>query len=111
MRCERDDTLEPHRDTECFTGRTRGDIGHHCDPWFRGPHRHYGLRRKLLRRALRVQLLGNLTFIGGTILFALAGHLLEIALWAFVLDLCDGVADFSAALYCSAGNYTTVGSG
>jgi len=58
-----------------------------------------------------VQLLGNLTFIGGTILFALAGHLLEIALWAFVLDLCDGVADFSAALYCSAGSYTTLGSG
>jgi hypothetical protein len=53
----------------------------------------------------------NLTFIGCTTLFSLAGHFLEVALWAFVFDLCGGVADFRAALYCSAGNYTTVGSG
>jgi hypothetical protein len=53
----------------------------------------------------------NLTFIGCTTLLSLAGHFLEITLWAFVFDLCGGIADFRSALYCSAGNYTTVGSG
>ena len=44
-------------------------------------------------------------------LLSLGGHFLEVALWALVFDLCAGVADFRVALYCSAGNYTTVGSG
>src|SRR5580658_694430 len=69
------------------------------------------MRRDLQRGRLGVRLRVNLTFITGTTLLALAGHILEVALWAFVFDLCGGVADFSAALYCSAGSYTTVGSG
>jgi hypothetical protein len=69
------------------------------------------MRRDLLRGWLGARLWVNLIFVTGTTLLALAGHILEVALWAFVFDLCDAVADFSAALDCSAGNYTTVGSG
>jgi hypothetical protein len=69
------------------------------------------MRRNLQSGRLGVRLWVNLTFITGTTLLSLAGHILEVALWAFVFVLCGGVADFSAALYCSAGSYTTVGSG
>jgi hypothetical protein len=69
------------------------------------------MRRDLERGRLGVRLSENLTFVGGTTLLSLAGHILEVALWAFVFDRCGAVADFRLALYCSAGNYTTVGSG
>jgi hypothetical protein len=68
------------------------------------------LRRNLQRRVLGVRLWVNLTFIMGATLLALAGHLVEIALWAFALDMCGAVADISAAIYSSAGSYTTSGS-
>jgi hypothetical protein len=70
-----------------------------------------GMRRDLQRGWLGVQLLRNLAFVLGTTLLALVGHLAEIALWAYILDLCGGVVGFSMALYSSAGSYTTVGSG
>ena len=35
---------------------------------------------------------------------------MEIALWAFALDISGAVADLSAAIYSSAGSYTTAGS-
>ena len=54
--------------------------------------------------------IGELTFVMSATLIALAGHLMEIALWAFALDICGAVADISAAIYSSAGSYTTVGS-
>jgi Ion channel len=69
------------------------------------------LHRDLQRGSIGVRLSRNLTFGDATTMIALAGHLLEIALWALVLDLCGGAADFITALYCSAGSYTTVGSG
>jgi hypothetical protein len=69
------------------------------------------VRRDLKRGWLGVRLWKNLTFVSGTTLLSLAGHILEVALWAFVFELCGALADFSAALYCSAGNYTTLGSG
>jgi Ion channel len=68
------------------------------------------MRRNLQRGQLGARLSVNLTFITGTTLLALAGHILEVVLWAFVFDLCGGVGGFSAALYCSAGSYTTLGS-
>ena len=52
----------------------------------------------------------NMTFIMSATLLALTGHLVEIALWAFVLNICGAVADISAAIYSSAGSYTTAGS-
>jgi hypothetical protein len=70
-----------------------------------------GMRRDLQRGRLGVRLGKNLTFVSGTALFSLAGHVLEIALWAFAFDLCGAAADSRQSLYCSAGNYTTVGSG
>lgn len=69
------------------------------------------MRRDLERGWLGARLWVNLTFVSGTTLLALVGHILEVALWAFVFKLCGGIAGFGAALYCSAGNYTTVGSG
>jgi hypothetical protein len=68
------------------------------------------LRRHLQRGVLGVRLWVNLTFVMGATLLALAGHLGEIALWAFALDLSGAVADISAAIYSSAGSYTTSGS-
>lgn len=62
------------------------------------------MRRDLQRGRLGVRLWVSLTFVTGTTLLGLAGHILEVALWAFVFDLCGGVANFSAALYCSAGS-------
>ncbi len=68
------------------------------------------LRRNLQRGLLGMRLWVNLTFIMSTTLLALVGHLAEIALWAFALDICGAVADISAAVYSSAGSYTTSGS-
>ena len=69
------------------------------------------LRRNLQRGVLGVRLWVNMTFIMSATLIALAGHLMEIALWAFALDICGAVADISAAICSSAGSYTTAGSG
>jgi hypothetical protein len=45
------------------------------------------LRRNVKRGVLGARLWLNLTFVMGATLLALAGHLLEVALWAFVLCL------------------------
>ena len=68
------------------------------------------LRRDLRRGVLGVRSWVNLTFILAAILLALAGHLAEIALWASALDVSGAIPDISAALYSSAGSYTTSGS-
>jgi hypothetical protein len=59
-----------------------------------------GLRRNLQHHVLGVRIWVNMTFIVGATLIVLAGHLVEIALWAFALDVCGAVAD----------SYTTSGS-
>ena len=68
------------------------------------------LRRNLQRGVLGTRVWVNLTFIMGATLLALAGHLGEIALWAFALDITSAVGDISAAIYSSAASYTTLGS-
>ena len=68
------------------------------------------LRSNLQRGVLGARIWVNMTFIVGATLLALAGHLVEIALSAFALDICGAVADISAAIYSSAGSYTTAGS-
>ena len=68
------------------------------------------LRRDLQRGVLGGRIWVNLTFIMGATLLAFAGHLGEIALWAFALDMTGAVADIGAAIYSSAGSYTTSGS-
>ena len=68
------------------------------------------LRRNLQSGGLGVRVWMNLTFVMGATLVALVGHFAEIALWAFALTISGAVADISAAIYSSAGSYTTVGS-
>jgi hypothetical protein len=68
------------------------------------------LRRDLKRGVLGARIWVNMTFIMAAVLIALAGHLAEIVLWAFTLDASGAVPDFSAAIYSSAGSYTTSGS-
>jgi hypothetical protein len=68
------------------------------------------LRRNLQRGVLGMRIWLNMTFVMSATLLALAGHLAEIALWAFALDLSGAVDNISAAIYSSAGSYTTAGS-
>ena len=68
------------------------------------------LRSNLQRGVLGARLSVNLIFVMGATLLALAGHLAEIGLWAFALDMSGAVADIGAAMYSSAGSYTTSGS-
>ena len=68
------------------------------------------LRRDLKRGLLGVRTWMNMTFIMAAILLALGGHLAEIAFWALVLGMSGAVPDIGAALYSSAGSYTTSGS-
>jgi len=69
-----------------------------------------------VRRDLRLGRVGprfwaNLTLITSATLLALAGHLVEIGLWAVVFDACGEFSNFAAAFYHSAVNYTTLGYG
>jgi hypothetical protein len=45
------------------------------------------------------------------ILYALAAHLMEIALWAVLYVICGEFPDFATAYYHSAVNYTSLGYG
>jgi len=67
------------------------------------------LRRDLKRGVLGARIWVNLTFVMGATLLALAGHLGEIAFWGLALDLTGAAPDLSAAIYSSAGSYTTSG--
>jgi hypothetical protein len=69
-----------------------------------------GLRRNLQRGLLGARIWVNMTFVSGVTLLALTGHLAEIALWGYVLDASGAVAGIGAAIYSSAGSYTTSGS-
>jgi hypothetical protein len=46
-----------------------------------------------------------------TISFALVAHLIEIALWAVLFEMCGEFSGFGIAYYHSAVNYTTLGYG
>ena len=68
------------------------------------------LRRDLQRGVLGARIWMSRTFVVSATLLALAAHLGEIGLWAFALDVSGAVADIRAAIYSSAGSYTTSGS-
>jgi hypothetical protein len=51
----------------------------------------------------------DLPIVGLTIAFALAAHLIEIALWALVLMICGQFTVLTTAYYHAALNYTTLG--
>jgi hypothetical protein len=67
------------------------------------------VRRDIHRGRAGVRFRTDLTIVTGATLLALAGHLVEMGLWAVAFDLCGEFSDFAAALYHSAGNYTTLG--
>jgi hypothetical protein len=68
------------------------------------------LRRNLKRGVFGARPWVILSFVMGATLLAFAGHLGEIPLWAFALDISGAATDISAAIYSSAGSYTTSGS-
>jgi len=53
----------------------------------------------------------DVAIVGLAITFALAAHLIEIALWAALFVICGEFSAFGAAYYHSAVNYTTLGYG
>lgn len=53
----------------------------------------------------------DIGIIALAISYALAAHLIEIALWAVLYVICGEFADFGTAYYHSAVNYTSLGSG
>ena len=68
------------------------------------------LRRNLQRGLLGGRFLVSMAFVMSVMVLALAGHFGAIALLAFVLDVSGAGIDISAAIYSSAGSYTTAGS-
>lgn len=57
------------------------------------------------------QFIKDLAIVIIVILIALVAHLIEISVWACVLEACGEFVDLSAAFYHSATNYTTLGYG
>jgi len=53
----------------------------------------------------------DLLIVSGVILLALLAHLIEIAIWGLVFDICEEFPHLSMALYHSAVNYTSLGYG
>lgn len=51
----------------------------------------------------------DFAIVAMTIAFTLVAHLVEIALWAVLLEWCGEFPQFGSAFYHSAGNYTSVG--
>jgi hypothetical protein len=70
----------------------------------------------VLRRARRLGHVGtnywtDFAIVAMTISFTLVAHLVEIALWAVLLEACGEFPQFGTAFYHSAGNYTSLGYG
>jgi Ion channel len=53
----------------------------------------------------------DMGIVGLAVLYALAAHLVEIAVWALLYVICGEFADFATAYYHSAANYTSLGYG
>ena len=53
----------------------------------------------------------DLAIVSGAVLVALAAHLVEITVWALVLELCSEFPHFAPAFYQSAMNYTSLSYG
>jgi hypothetical protein len=73
-----------------------------------------GLIVTQVRRDLQLGRVGtrfwtNTMFVSGATLLALAGHIVEVGLWALAFELCGEFSNFAAAFYHSAVNYTTLG--
>jgi Ion channel len=71
---------------------------------------HFILREERLARA-GAGFWSDVVIVGLVICFALAAHLVEIAVWAVLFMGCGEFQDFPTAYYHSAVNYTTLGYG
>ena len=71
---------------------------------------HFVLRQERLARA-GTGFWSDVVIVGVVICFALAAHLVEIAVWAVLFMGCGEFRDFPTAYYHSAVNYTTLGYG
>jgi hypothetical protein len=69
------------------------------------------VRNELRLGRAGVRFLMDLAIVMGVTLLALAAHLVEIAIWALVFDLCREFPNFAPAFYHSAVNYTSLGYG
>jgi Ion channel len=69
------------------------------------------LRREKHRGRVGVGFWSDMGIVGRAVLYALAAHLTEIALWAVLFILCGEFSDFGTAYYHSAVNYTSLGYG
>lgn len=69
------------------------------------------VRRALLRGRIGARHWANFLFVTNATLLALAGHLVEIGLWALSFVPCGEFSNLAAAFYYSAASYTTVGDG
>jgi Ion channel len=69
------------------------------------------VRSALPRGRIGVRPWASFLFVTNATLLALAGHLVEIGLWALSFLLCGEFSNFAEAFYYSAANYTTVGDG
>ena len=65
--------------------------------------------RRYVLRGRAGAFLRDLTLVMNAMLLALAGHFVEMALWALSFVLCGEFSNFAAALYYSGATYTTVG--
>ena len=69
------------------------------------------VRRDLQLGRVGVRFWLDLTFVTSVTMLALTAHLVEIAMWALVFDLCGEFSNFAPAFYHSAVNYTSLGYG
>jgi hypothetical protein len=67
------------------------------------------VRRDLQRGRIGARLWTDLLLVTNATLLTLAGHVIEIGLWALTLVLCGAFSHFADAFYNSAANYTTLG--
>ena len=67
------------------------------------------VRRDVQRGLVGVRFWTDVTVVTGATLLALAGHIVEVGLWALAFELCGEFSNFAAAFYHSAVNYTTLG--
>ena len=70
---------------------------------------------QLVRHERRLGRIGgflpNLLVVASAVLIALIAHLIEIGIWATILELCGEFVDTGTAFYHSAMNYTSLGYG
>jgi Ion channel len=71
---------------------------------------HFVRREERLARA-GAGFWSDVVIVGLVVCFALAAHLVEIAVWAVLFMGCGEFRDFASAYYHSAVNYTTLGYG